>query len=146
MIKFWIGVAVLDHIESAVAGGFVQLGHGKEAPVRRLSDGDGIILYATRQSLEGGDSVSSFAAVGRVVGDEVKQVRQSDCFEPFRRDVQYDDNVSPVAVRPLLELLSFTRGKGNHWGMAFRRGSFAIPQDDFDLIRDAMKDAYRGKH
>ena len=33
--RFWIGVASRDHVNVGVKGGFIQLNHGKQAPLRR---------------------------------------------------------------------------------------------------------------
>ena len=39
--RFWIGVASRDHVNIAVQGAFVQLNHGKKAPLGRLKAGTG---------------------------------------------------------------------------------------------------------
>ena len=51
MSRYWIGVASADHVAFGVAGGFMQLNHGKAAPLRRVSAGDWIIYYAPQQTL-----------------------------------------------------------------------------------------------
>ena len=35
-----MGIASEDHVKAGVAGGFAQLGHGKQAPIQTLSAGD----------------------------------------------------------------------------------------------------------
>jgi hypothetical protein len=45
--RYWIGIASSDHVEKGIQGGFAQLGHGKLAPIRRLSPGDWIAYYLT---------------------------------------------------------------------------------------------------
>lgn len=64
--KHWIGVASQDHVRRGVEGGFCQLGHGKEAPIRRLSTGDRIAYYSPRTTLEGGDPVQGFTVIGTI--------------------------------------------------------------------------------
>lgn len=46
MTAYWIGVASAEHVRRGRAEGFMQLGHGKEAPLRRLRPGDGIVYYS----------------------------------------------------------------------------------------------------
>src|ERR1700686_3466347 len=46
--RFWIGVASRDHVNVGVKGAFIQLNHGKKAPLRRLKAGDGVIMYSPR--------------------------------------------------------------------------------------------------
>ena len=43
MTKNWIGVASAEHVERGIQDGFMQLCHGKEAPLRRLQPGDRIV-------------------------------------------------------------------------------------------------------
>jgi hypothetical protein len=37
----WIGVAAKDHVDMGVAGGFIQVNHGKAGPLERMRAGDG---------------------------------------------------------------------------------------------------------
>jgi hypothetical protein len=112
------------------------LGHGKHAPVKRLSAGDGLVYYAPRQKMGAGDIVQAFVTIGRIRSGEAYQVRQSDSFSAWRRDVDYlEANEAPI--RPLLDQLSFVRGNSN-WGMVFRRGAFEISRADFLAIAAAM--------
>lgn len=39
-----------------------------------------------------------------------------------------------VALKPILDRLTFVRNKGNHWGTALRTTPRYIPRHDFDLI------------
>ena len=50
-------------------------------------------------------------------------------YEPVRR----------APVRPLIPRLGFVRDKGSHWGMAFRRGLFAVSEADFAVIEAALR-------
>jgi len=130
-MRHWIAVASPEHIETAVAGSFIQLGHGKEKPVRRLRHQDWLVLYAT--------SISAFAAVGQVGDGDVFQVEQDNQFCPYRRGVHYLPDTESVKIRSLLDELSFTKDKGKNWGMVLRRGFFEIDAPDFRLIYEAMQ-------
>ena len=136
MTKFWVGIASREHVLAAVRGGFCQLNHGKEAPVRRLQMGDGIVFYSPRERLEGGESLQAFTAVGRIVGEAPYQVEQSKDFKPFRRKTEYFKS-KDASIHPLLEDLSFTKGRRN-WGSAFRTGTFQMKREDYRKIAIAM--------
>jgi hypothetical protein len=139
MSRYWIGVASEDHVKAGVAGGFAQLGHGKHALLKKLSAGDWIAYYSPRSKMDDGESVQSFTAIGKVKAREAYQVSQGKAFQPFRRDVAYRRMAHPAAMADLREELSFTRGRGSHWGMAFRRGVFEISREDFLLIARKLK-------
>lgn len=133
---FWIGVAARAHVLKGQAEGFAQLGHGKMAPVKRLSIGDWIAYYAPREGMNEGAPVQAFVAIGQVMG-EMYQVEQAPGFCPYRRDVRYITDAVEAPIRPLLSQLSFIPDE-RHWGMPFRRGAFAISRDDFAVIARAM--------
>lgn len=136
MTRYWIGVACRAHVKTGEAGGFCQLGHGKEAPVRRLSPGDWITYYAPREELGAGVPVQAFVALGQVRAGDVYRAQQSESFCPFRRDVDYYDAVD-APIRPLLDQLEFIPDRAS-WGMPFRRGSFQVSRADFETIAHAM--------
>jgi EVE domain len=143
MSRYWVGVASEEHVNAGVAGGFAQLGHGKHAPVQKLSPGDWIIYYSPRSKMKGGEPVQAFTSIGKVKVGEAYQVYQAKGFRPFRRDVAYRRTAQPAAMAELREKLSFTRDRGSHWGMALRRGVFEIPEEDFILIARTMKVSLR---
>ena len=57
-------------------------------------------------------------------------------FIPYRRDIRFNA-AKDVAIRPLIERLSFIKDK-THWGYAFRFGHLEIPRGDFELIAQTM--------
>ena len=135
-MKYWIGVASADHVAAAVAGGFVQLGHGKAAPVRRLAPGDVLALYSPRTQMRAGTAVQSFTAIGSVCDREPYLFQQTASLAPIRRDVAYFD-AQAARIEPLLDKLSFIRSR-EHWGMAFRRGLVEVSESDMEVIAEAM--------
>ena len=138
-MRYWVGVASHEHVKAGVAGGFAQLGHGKNAPVQRLHPGDWIVYYSPKSATSGGESVQAFTAIGKVKPGNAYRVEQADAFHPFRRDIDYRRSARQAALAELRERLAFTRDRGSHWGVAFRRGSFEISREDFALIAEAMK-------
>jgi hypothetical protein len=135
-VKYWVGVASADHVEAAVAGGFVQLGHGKMAPVRRLSPGDLLAFYSPRSQMHAGEHVRSFTAIGRVRDGEPYLYPQTPSFSPMRRDVTYF-KAQAAPIEPVLGELSFIRSAEN-WGLAFRRGLIEVTEHDMRVIANAM--------
>jgi hypothetical protein len=136
VIRFWIGIASRDHAKAAEAGGFCQFGHGKKAPVRRLSPGDGLVYYAPREGMRDGPKVQAFVAIGRILPGEVYRAQQSERFCPYRRDVSYFE-AEDAEIAPLKDDLSFS-ARGARWSMMMRRGLFEIPAEDFAVIARAM--------
>jgi EVE domain len=133
---YWIGVVSSDHVGTAVAGGFVQLSHGKAGPLERMREGDAFAFYSPRASYPDGAPVQAFTAIGRVAASPIFQIRMTDDFAPFRRRVRFlAANDAPI--KPLLDALSFIRNKA-HWGAAFRFGFLRVPAEDFARIAAAM--------
>ena len=86
--------------------------------------------------MRSGAPIQAFTAIGEVIDDEPQQAVQSQTFKPFRRQVQYEDG-RDAAIRPLLEELSFSRGRKS-WGQVLRRGLFEIEAGDCAIIAAAM--------
>lgn len=135
--QYWVVVAARDHARSGIEQGIVQANHGKEAPLRRMQPGDGLLVYAPKVAFGGKEPLQRFIAVGTVADEPVYQVMVADDFQPFRRRVVYEESVAETPIQPLIEQLSFIQNKAS-CGYAFRFGCFAIPKADFDLIRSAM--------
>ena len=132
----WIAVASAEHVAIGRAQGFMQVGHGKGAPLKRLHAGDRIAYYSPVRVFGGKDACQAFTAIGTVRDERVYQGVMADGFEPFRRDVDWLD-ADEAPIRPLLDTLSFTAGKSN-WGYAFRIGLLKVGADDMALIANAM--------
>jgi len=136
MTAFWIGVASRDHVMKGVKGGFCQLSHGKASPVERLKPGDRIVYYSPRETMREGEPVRAFTAIGKILKGEAYRADMGGGFKPVRRDVRFF-KAHDAPIKPLLETLSFTKGRAS-WGYAFRRGSFPIKADDYRAIARAM--------
>ena len=125
----------------AVAGGFVQLSHGKAGPLERMREGDAFAYYSPRASYPKGAPVQAFTAIGRVRGRRDLQVRMGGGIPPFRRPAG-SSPASEAPIKPLLDALSFVRNK-THWGAAFRFGFLRVPEEDFAAHRRG--DGTRGR-
>ena len=138
--KYWVGVVSKEHIWPGVKGGFLQLNHGKKAPLTRFRSGDGIVIYSPRISYPDGEILQKFTAAGFVKRDRIYQVELSDDFKPYRIDIDYI-GCHEASIRPLIEKLGFIKNKKN-WGSAFRFGSLEIPEDDFKTVINAMNGVF----
>jgi hypothetical protein len=134
--RYWIGVASREHVLRGVAGGFCQLNHGKAGPIRRLKPGDWIVYYSPRETMGSGEPVQAFTAIGKIRPGEPYAGEMGGGMQAMRRDVDFL-KAREAPIRPLLETLSFTKGRAS-WGYAFRRGSFAVSEADFRAIAEAM--------
>ena len=134
--KYWIVVASKDHIQRGVEGGFIQAGHGKLAPLKRMQQHDRVLCYSPKQTLEGDEKCQAFTALGEVADEEIYQQKVSEEFIPYRRKVKFSDTQDTSIVH-LIPDLGFIKNKKS-WGFPFRMGFFEIQKDDFDLIRRAM--------
>ncbi len=134
--KHWIAVASAEHVALGRTQGFMQVGHGKEAPLHRLRRGDRVVYYSPVRVFGTRDAYQSFTALGTIRDERVYRAEMAGGFQPFRRDVDWLPG-QPAPIRPLLGELSFTRGTPN-WGQAFRYGLFRIDDADFACIAQAM--------
>ena len=124
------------HAQLGVKNGFIQLNHGKKAPLQRLHAGDYIIIYSPRDAYPDGIVLQHFTAIGRIMNGDIYQVEMTPDFKPYRLDVGFV-NCHETPIKPLISSLSFIKNKSK-WGAAFRFGQLKIPVQDFKIIADAM--------
>ena len=136
MTRYWIGVVSRAHVLRGVQGGFAQLGHGKEAPLQRLSAGDWLVYYSPRTTHPDGEQLQAFTAIGQVADDDVFQVEVTADFHPWRRRVRYRQG-RDVPAAELLDDLEIVPER-RRWGMIVRRGLVEIGRADFERIARAM--------
>ena len=134
--NYWIGVVSRAHVRLGIEGGFIQLSHGKKAPLQRFHAGDGLLIYSPKTAYPDGDALQAFTAIGRVTSGDIYQVEMSPDFKPYRVDVEFLP-CREAPIRPLIDELSFIKSK-THWGAAFRFGLLKVPAEDFGLIAEAM--------
>jgi len=132
----WIAVACAEHVAKGVAGAFMQVCHGKSAPLRRLQTGDTVIYYSGADTMGGSAKCQQFTAIGSVLPGDPYRVEVTSCFMPYRRNVDWR-SARPAPIRPLLADLSFTAGRRN-WGYVLRYGIIKIADTDARVIADAM--------
>lgn len=135
-MRFWIGVASREHVKIGEAGGFCQLCHGKEGPLRRMKRGDYIVYYSSKKHLGDREAYRQFTAIGEIADDTVYRFEMFEGFVPFRRNVAFWPSLE-VPVQPLIGELSFISDK-RRWGYPFRYGHLEISKEDFLLIAERM--------
>jgi hypothetical protein len=137
----WIAVASAEHVRRGRGAGFMQVCHGKAAPLRRVKPGSRVVYYSPAETFGGRGRLQAFTAFGVVRDGEAYQVDMGGDFQPFRRDIDWFET-KPVPIKPLLDKLALTKGRRN-WGQAFRFGLIAISEQDMTVIAEAM--GFRGK-
>lgn len=108
--RCWVAVASAEHVAICRAGGFMQVGHGKGAPLKRLHAGDRVAYHSSVRVFGEKTICQAFTAVGAVRDDlvyqgEVKMVNPAagevgDDFKPFRKDVNWFKS-QEASIRPL---------------------------------------------
>jgi hypothetical protein len=130
----------------------------------RMKKGDGVIFYSAKEKyipkpsstcgpgrngadngtcksgtkVAAGEVCQRFTATGTVKDDNVYQVQVTESWSPWRRDVEYYEDVREAGIKPLIERLDFIKDKKN-WGMSLRFGFLKIGDGDWEVIQEAMR-------
>ena len=134
----WVAVASAEHVGLGRAQGFMQVNHGKAAPLRRLRGGDRIAYYSPTEEFRGPGKLQAFTAIGAVRDTAPYQADMGGGFCPYRRDMDWWRFAQAAPIQPLLDRLEFALAGGTHWGYQLRFGLFAISKHDMELIALAM--------
>ena len=137
--KNWIAVARAGHARRGrdAPAGFMQVGHGKLAPLRRIAPGDRVAYYSPTLVFGMKDNFQSFVSVGVVQPGEPYAFDMGGGFVPFRRDVAYVA-AQEASILPLLDAFEFVENR-QRWGYKFRFGLFDVSDHDMRLIAAAMR-------
>ena len=136
--KNWIAVASADHARRGRderVPGFMQVGHGKLAPLKRVQPGDRVAYYSPTVTMGAKDGFQSFVSIGIVQPGEPYAFDMGG-FVPFRRNVNYL-KAKEASILPLLDDFEFVENR-SRWGYKFRFGLFTISDHDMRLIALAM--------
>jgi hypothetical protein len=134
--KYWIATISKEHALRAVAGSFIQVCHGKEAPLKRMQQGDLLLIYSSKVTMEGQERCQAFTAIGKVFDDAIYPFQMTPTFRPSRRNVDFLPCVE-TPILPMIETLDFIKNK-KAWGYPFRFGFFEISENDFNRITEKM--------
>jgi predicted RNA-binding protein len=135
--KYWIAVVSKEHTMHGVAGGFMQICHGKEGPLKRIKSNDWLIVYSPKLAMEGEQKCQAFTAIGQAKDHDIYQFQMTPSFNPFRKDIKFY-NCQETSILPLINDLEFIQDK-KKWGFPFRFGFFEIKEKDFNLIVSKMQ-------
>ena len=116
--------------------GFMQVCHGKRAPLHRVRPGDRVAYYAPTVQVGGPARCQCLVSIGVVLPGEPYAFDMGSGFVPYRRDVAYVP-ANEVPIQPLLDHFEFVTDRAR-WGYPFRSGLFAINDHDMALIVRAM--------
>lgn len=136
MTRNWVAVASAEHVRIGRSKGFMQVCHGKAAPLRRIQPGDGVVYYSPTSVFRSKDQLQSFTAIGVISDGSPYQVNMDGGFMPFRRDVRWCA-AEDAPIKPLVGRLEFTTAKRS-WGYQLRFGLFEISGHDMAAITAAM--------
>lgn len=138
--KNWIAVASANHARRGCAPsdgpGYMQVCHGKAAPLKRVGGGDRVAYYSPTVTMGGKDKLQRFVSIGLVLPGEPYAFDMGGGFVPYRKDVHYVDSVE-APILPLIAQFEFVESPAR-WGYKFRFGLFEISENDMRLIARAM--------
>jgi len=139
-MKHWIAVISLEHAQIAATSGFLQVCHGKAAPLKATCKGDEFFIYCPKTQMMGGTPLKKIMFRGYFKDDRVYQVEQFPGFHPWRKDVSFDAQFQAITLA-FVDGMELTRNP--HWGMLARRGFFEISAHDAALLNKpiAKRDA-----
>ena len=139
--KNWIAVACADHARRGCAlpqqQGFMQVCHGKCAPLKRVQPDDRVAYYAPTVTMGGKDRLQCFVSIGLVQPGVPYAFDMGGGFVPFRRYVIYVC-AQEAPVNPLLDRFEFVEDRAR-WGYKLRFGLFTVSDADMRLIEHAMQ-------
>jgi hypothetical protein len=136
MSRNWVAVASAEHVRLGRGQGFMQVCHGKAAPLKRIQPGDRVVYYSPATEFRGNDRLQSFTAIGVVRDGMAYQADIGGGFSPFRRSVDWH-TAEEAPIKPLVGRLQFTTTRSN-WGFQLRFGLFEISAHDMAMIAAAM--------
>jgi hypothetical protein len=136
-MKYWVAVASAEHVRLGRKAGFMQVCHGKAAPLRRIRPGDLVAYYSPTDTFKDADKLQAFTAIGIAKAVAPYQAYMGKGFCPYRRDVNWL-SAEEAPIRPLLHQLTFTTARKS-WGFQLRLGLFEICEGDMLLVANAMR-------
>ncbi len=136
----WLAVVSAEHTHLAVAGGFVQLNHGKRPGVARLHRGDGFVIYSPTDRYGDKTPLRAFTALGTVADDTPYQAAPMSMgprgtIAPWRRHITFAP-VTPIPLTDITTQLHLTTQP--NWGHQLRRGLVPLTPEDFAVLQTAL--------
>ena len=115
-------VAARDHARRGLADGFIMANHGKRAPLARMGQGDGVVIYSPTTTYPKGAPLRAITIVGTVTGADPEP---SDVIpNGYRRRAELHE-IEPLALDRVRDHLPTSR---------LRFGCFSLAPDDAAAI------------
>src|SRR5258708_934190 len=108
IIQNWIAVASAEHVRRGRTAGFMQVCHGKAAPLRRIQPHDRVAYYSPTIEFRGSDKCQAFTGLGIVRDWQPYRPTAEGDFSPYRRDVTWLESAMRQSRRSSTRL-SFPR-------------------------------------
>jgi hypothetical protein len=141
MPKYYIICASRDHIANGIAGGFIQVNHGKKSKLTKLKTGDWVFCYSSKVAMQDKlPTCQKFTAIGQVRDEELYQGLMNigqEIFEPWRRNVNFVKEVTENDIRDLIHELDFVKDV-KRWGYPLMYGFLEIDEHDGELMKNVM--------
>ena len=141
MQKHYIICVSLEHAKRGIAWGFIQSNHGKSTNIKKLRTGDGILIYSSKYRFTPENTeenkLQSFTALGYVRDELLYQWDMGWWFTPFRRNIDFRQDITTLPIIPLLSDLEFVKDV-KKWGFPLMYGFLEISEHDFEFIRSKM--------
>ena len=141
MPKYYIICVCLEHAKRGIAWGFIQSNHGKSTNIKKLKMGDGILIYSSKYVFTPlkteENKLQAFTALGYVRDEELYQWDMGWEFTPFRRNIDFQDDITTLPIIPLLSDLEFVKDV-KKWGFPLMYAFLEISEHDFEFIRSRM--------
>ena len=127
----WLAVASADHVRVGRKLGFMQISHGRAAPLRRIQPGDRVVCYSPTDSFRGNDPLQAFTALGYVRDGGIYRAPDPEGSLVFRLPVTY----LPVAMTPIKPLLDTVV-------LSPSTGAYASQSDKGEMVIGAALDLF----
>ncbi|EJF81414.1 Uncharacterised protein [Candidatus Bartonella washoeensis] len=84
-MKHWAAVILRAYARLAAEFGFLQVCHGKAAPLRQTSKGDEVFIYCPRNEMGTGQNLQTIEFQCVFTGNHIYQVEQAPHFYHFEK-------------------------------------------------------------
>ncbi len=141
MPRYYIICVCLEHAKRGITWWFIQSNHGKSTNIKKLHTGDGILIYSSKyvftpENTEA-NKLQAFTALGYVRNEELFQGDMGWGFTPFRRHIDFVQEVNIIPILHLLEDLEFVKDV-KKWRFPLMYGFLEISEHDFTIIGSKM--------
>jgi hypothetical protein len=134
----WVIVASRDHARRGLADGFIMTNHGQRAPLARMRQGDGVVIYSPTTTYPKGAPLRTITIVGTVTGAEPEP--SEVIANGYRRRAELHE-IEPLTLDRVRDHLPTSR---------LRFGCFELSPLDaaavWQLINEQPRTPVQGKH